>query len=78
MLGLAAASSDHSRQQKMNDYLGYVGKFEKNYSENSEFLGRLAQYMDNDDFIEECNYNAEHTDENDPVYCGHNEFSDWT
>jgi len=34
--------------------------------------------MDNDDYINECNYNAGHTDEHDPVFCGHNQFSDWT
>lgn len=34
--------------------------------------------MDNDDYINECNYKAEHTDEQDPVFCHHNQFSDWT
>jgi len=34
--------------------------------------------MDNDDYIEECNYNADHTDEYDPVHCAHNFTSDMT
>jgi hypothetical protein len=62
----------------MNDYLGFVGKFEKSYNTSDEFTKRLGQYMENDNFIEECNWNADHTDEVDPVHCAHNEMSDWT
>merc|ERR1712038_557998 len=72
----AAASGDNNR--KMGEYLGYVGQYEKDYKDSGEFLGRLKQFMDNDDYINECNYNAGHTDEHDPVFCGHNQFSDWT
>ena len=74
LLGLTAAprmlSSDTNK--KMSEYLGYVGAYEKDYKDNDEFLGRLKQFMENDDYIQECNYNAEHTNEHDPVFCGHN------
>ena len=56
-----AASGDVNK--KMGQYLGYVGSYDKDYKDNSEFLGRLKQFMDNDDYINECNYNAEHTNE---------------
>ena len=62
----------------MADYVVYVGTYEKNYKDNSEFMDHFGLYLDNDDYINECNYNAEHTDEHDPVFCGHNQFSDWT
>jgi hypothetical protein len=78
MLGLTVAASGGKNQKKMNDYLGFVGKFEKSYGSNGEFTKRLGQYLENDNFIEECNWNADHTDEHDPVHCGHNEMSDWT
>ena len=74
ILGLTTAGRKLSGNGagKVNDYLGYVGSFEKSYNDNSEFTKRLGQYMDNDDKINECNYRAEHTDEDDPVFCGHN------
>jgi len=78
LLGLTAAASGNGSTKKMSDYLGYVGTFGKNYNENGEFTKRLGQYMKNDDYIEECNYNAENSNEHDPVFCGHNQFSDWT
>jgi hypothetical protein len=78
MLGLAAAGRNLRAQQKLNSYLGYVGKFGKSYASTDDFEERLGQYMKNSDFIDECNYKAEHTEENDPVFCGHNEMSDWT
>jgi len=80
LLGLTAASRNLNAEtnKKMSDYLGYVGAYEKDYKDNEEFLGRLKQFMDNDDYINECNYKAEHTDEHDPVFCAHNQFSDWT
>jgi len=62
MLGLTVAASGDNNK-KMANYLGYVGNFGKSYTDSGEFLGRLKQYMDNDDYIQECNYNAEHTDE---------------
>jgi len=63
----------------MGDYLGYVATFEKGYNSNTEFADRLGQYMSNDDYIKQCNYDADHnTDEYDPVHCAHNQFSDWT
>ena len=65
-------------QRRMNEYLGYVGKFAKSYNDNSEFNKRLGQFMVNDDYIQECNYKADHTEEKDPVHCAHNQFSDWT
>ena len=34
--------------------------------------------MDNDNIINKCNYDADHSDEIDPVHCAHNQFSDWT
>ena len=34
--------------------------------------------MANDDYINQCNYDAEHSNEKDPVFCAHNQFSDWT
>ena len=80
LLSLAAASRKLSADdnKKMNDYLGYVSAYGKNYQDNSEFIDHLGQYMDNDDYINECNYNAEHSNEKDPVFCAHNQFSDWT
>merc|ERR1712110_1114448 len=77
LLGLTTAGRKLSAA-KMGDYLEYVGAYEKNYKDNSEFMDHFGLYLDNDDYINECNYNAEHTDEHDPVYCGHNQFSDWT
>ena len=62
----------------MSDYFGYVGTFGKSYDNNREFIKRLGQFMDNDDYINECNYKADHTEEHDPVHCAHNQFSDWT
>merc|ERR1739844_855225 len=64
--------------KKMGDYLGYVGAFQKSYNTNEEFAHRLGQYMLHDDEINKCNYEADHTDEKDPVHCAHNQFSDWT
>jgi hypothetical protein len=55
-----------------------LGKFGKNYSDTGEFKKRLGMYVANDKFIEKNNYNADNTDEHDPVHCAHNEFSDWT
>ena len=80
LLGLTAAARKLSADdnKKMGDYLGYVGAYEKDYKDNSEFIDHFGMYLDNDDYINECNYNAEHTDEHDPVICGHNQFSDWT
>ena len=80
LLGLSAAARKLSSEdkKKMGEYLGYVGTYEKDYKDNSEFTEHLGMYLDNDDYIRECNYNAEHTDEPDPVICGHNQFSDWT
>ena len=80
ILGLTASARKLSaaEQGKMNDYLGLLGQFGKNYNDTDEFNNRLGSYMDNDDKIQECNYRAEHTDEVDPVVCGHNQFSDWT
>ena len=81
LLGLTVTGrqlSGNGNQKKMSDYLGYVGTHAKSYSENSEFIKRLGQFMDNDDYINECNYKADHTDEDDPVHCAHNQFSDWT
>jgi hypothetical protein len=72
MLGLTAAASGGNNNKKMSDYLGYVGQFTKSYNDNGEFIKRLGLYMENDNFIEECNWNADHTDENDPVHCAHN------
>ena len=74
ILGLTASARKLSaaEQGKMNDYLGFVGQFGKNYNDTDEFNNRLGSYMDNDDKIQECNYGAEHTDEVDPVVCGHN------
>jgi len=77
LLGLTASASGDNNK-KMSDYLGYVNSYTKNYVENGEFLKRLGEYLKNDDYIEECNYKATHTDEEDPVFCGHNSFSDWT
>jgi len=59
-------------QKKMSDYFGYVGTFGKSYDNNREFIKRLGQFMDNDDYINECNYKADHTEEHDPVHCAHN------
>ena len=68
-----------SNGQKMGQFLGYVATEEKNYNSNGEFAKRLGQYMENDDFINQCNWDADHnTDEHDPVHCAHNQFSDWT
>ena len=80
LLGLSAAARklSASDQKKMSDYLGYMGSYGKDYKESTEFIGHFENYLDNDDYISECNYNAEHTDENDPVFCGHNQFSDWS
>ena len=80
LLGLTAAGRKLSADEnkKMGDYLGYVGAYEKDYKSNAELIKRLGQFMDNDDYINECNYKAEHTDEHDPVFCAHNQFSDWT
>merc|ERR1712165_120716 len=80
LIGLTAAARKLSADdnKKMGDYLGYVGTFEKDYKDNSEFIDHFGHYLDNDDYINECNYNAEHSNEHDPVFCGHNQFSDWT
>ena len=79
LLGMMAAGRKLSadEQKKMGDYLGYIGSFGKDYQENSDFIGHFENYLDSDDYINECNYKAEHTDEHDPVICGHNQFSDW-
>jgi hypothetical protein len=79
LLGSMAAARKLSAndQKKMGDYLGYVGSYGKDYQENSDFIDHFGHYLDNDDYINECNYNAGHTDEHDPVICGHNQFSDW-
>ena len=64
--------------KKMGEYLGFVGAFQKSYNTNDEFAQRLGQYMLHDDEINKCNYEADHTDEKDPVHCAHNQFSDWS
>jgi len=80
ILGYTASARLLSAQEtkKMGDYLGYVGAFQKSYNTNDEFAQRLGQYMLHDDEINKCNYEADHTDEKDPVHCAHNQFSDWT
>ena len=80
ILGYTASARLLNAEQtkKMGDYLGYVGSFQKSYNTNDEFGRRLGQYMDSDNIINKCNYDADHTDEIDPVHCAHNQFSDWT
>jgi hypothetical protein len=81
-LGLVAAarqlSGDILNQQMLNAYIGYAATFNKNYESTGDFTERLGQYMNNDEYIEECNWKADHSSEDDPVHCAHNIFSDWT
>ena len=86
ILGYTAAGApllggNSEKTKKMGEYLNFLGRLGTqvgSYNDNPEFQKRLGLYEKSDEYINMCNWKADHTDEKDPVHCAHNQFSDWS